>query len=52
MEDSQTNNLLQLADYVAGVTNRYLQGAKQSERYRIMISSKEKGFDLWPKKKA
>lgn len=49
MQPDRGNNLLQLADYVAGVINRYQQGKKFSEEYRRFIAHKEIYVQLWPK---
>jgi hypothetical protein len=49
MERSQSNNLLQLADYIAGVINRYVQNKKYSKDYRKLIAPKEIYVQIWPK---
>lgn len=49
MQSDKGNNLLQLADYVAGVTNRYQQGKKFSSEYRKFIAHKEVYVQVWPK---
>jgi len=49
MERSQGNNLLQLADYIAGVINRYVQNKKYSKDYRKLIAPKEMYVQIWPK---
>jgi len=49
MERSQSNNLLQLADYIAGVINRCVQKKKYSKDYRKLIAPKEMYIQIWPK---
>ena len=49
MERSSSNNLLQLADYIAGVVNRKTQQKKNSEEYFRFIAHKTIGFQVWPK---
>lgn len=49
MEQSISNNLLQLADYIAGVINRKVQKKKKSEIYFRFISHKMIGHQIWPK---
>lgn len=49
MQPDRGNNLLQLADYVAGVINRYQQGKKFSDEYRRFIAHKEMYVQIWPK---
>jgi len=49
MQPDRGNNLLQLADYVAGVINRYAQGKKFSHEYRRFIAAKEINVQIWPK---
>jgi len=49
MEHSHSNNLLQLADYVAGTINRTLQQKKNFEAYHRYIRSKEISLQVWPK---
>lgn len=49
MQPSRGNNLLQLADYVAGVVNRCQQGKKFSQDYRRFIAHKEMYVQIWPK---
>ncbi|TAN62457.1 DUF3800 domain-containing protein [bacterium] len=49
MQPDRGNNLLQLADYVAGVINRYVQGKKGSDEYRRFIAAKEINVQIWPK---
>jgi hypothetical protein len=50
MECSKSNNLLQLADYVAGITNRFMEGKKDAEKYRKVISLREISMEVWPRK--
>jgi hypothetical protein len=49
MQPDRGNNLLQLADYVAGVVNRYQLGKKFSQEYRRFIAHKEIYVQVWPK---
>jgi hypothetical protein len=50
MQRSESNNLLQLADYVAGVINRSVQrGKKFSADYRQIIAHREIYVQIWPK---
>jgi len=49
MQPSRGNNLLQLADYIAGVINRYVQKKKFSEEYHRIIAHKEMYVQIWPK---
>lgn len=49
MQRSKGNNLLQLADYIAGVINRVVQKKKSAEDYRRLIAHKEIYVQIWPK---
>jgi len=49
MERSSTNNLLQLADYVAGVTNRRVQGKRGAAEYHRYLATHEISVQIWPK---
>ncbi len=50
MQDSAKNNLLQLADYVAGAINRSINQKKTcSDLYRKLISAHEINVQIWPK---
>lgn len=49
MQDSRSNNLLQLADYCVGVCNRRVQGKKDWQEYYEYIHDKELSFRSWPK---
>jgi len=50
MQRSRGNNLLQLADYIAGVINRSVQGRKKfAEEYRKIIAHREIYVQTWPK---
>ena len=50
MQRSSSNNLLQLADYVAGVINRSIQQRKKFfEEYRRIIAHREIYVQMWPK---
>ncbi len=48
MEESRTNNLLQLADYVAGVTNRYVSKRSDAPMYRRLMAAREFQLRIWP----
>ena len=49
MQDSATNNLLQLADYVAGIMNRSLQGRQREANYvRRYLIPHEIRRVMWP----
>lgn len=48
-EDSKTNNLLQLADYICGVTHANLKGKKGSTKLKKLISHREIYSQVWPK---
>ncbi|MGH9833539.1 MAG: DUF3800 domain-containing protein [Blastocatellia bacterium] len=50
MQRSDGNNLLQLADYVAGVINRSVSSNKpDAEVFRKIISHREIYVQVWPK---
>lgn len=49
LQRSKGNNLLQLADYIAGVINRLVQKKKAAEDYHRLISHKEIYVQIWPK---
>ncbi len=50
MQRSQSNNLLQLADYVASSINRSIQNKrKKSDDYRKIISHREIYVQVWPR---
>jgi len=49
MQPDRGNNLLQLADYVVGIINRYYQGKKHGKEYRRFIAHKEMWVQMWPK---
>lgn len=48
MQKSSANNLLQLADYVAGVLNRKVQNKKEAGEYYRYIAAKEMMLRTWP----
>lgn len=51
-QDSERNNLLQLADYTAGMINRSMQKGKTKKRrtnFRRVISHREIYVQVWPK---
>jgi hypothetical protein len=50
MQDSKRNNLLQLADMIAGVVNRSLNvGKKDNQKFRNIIKLREIYVQIWPK---
>ena len=50
MEASHSNNLVQLADMVCGAVARsYNTATSEGQRFRKMISTREKRVQLWPK---
>jgi hypothetical protein len=50
MQRSRSNNLLQLADYIAGVINRAVQKRKKfADEYRKIIAHREIYVQIWPK---
>jgi hypothetical protein len=50
MQRSLSNNLLQLADYVAGVINRSMMNNKKyADDYRKLIAHREIRVQVWPK---
>lgn len=50
MQRSSSNNLLQLADYIAGVVNRSVQNKrKYADEYRRIIAHREIQVQIWPK---
>lgn len=50
MQNSKSNNLLQLADYVAGVINRSVQRQKnKADGFRKIIAHREIFVQVWPK---
>lgn len=50
MQRSSSNNLLQLADYVAGAINRSVQNDKKhANEYRKLIAHREIYVQIWPK---
>ena len=51
MQRSSSNNLLQLADYVAGVVHRSAGGRPDRGRtdYRQYIAHREISVQIWPK---
>lgn len=48
MESSLSNNLLQLADYIAGAINRSLTDKRKKRHYRNYVSLKEISVQIWP----
>lgn len=50
MQRSCGNNLLQLADYIAGVINRSVQNKRKwADEYRKIIAHREIYVQIWPK---
>ena len=50
MQRSTSNNLLQLADYIAGSINRSISDKrKEANKFRNMISHREMYVQIWPK---
>lgn len=50
MQRSESNNPLQLADYIAGVINRFVQGNKKfAKEYHRIIAHREIYVQIWPK---
>jgi len=50
MQRSDGNNLLQLADYVAGVINRSIKNKRKwADEYRKIIVHREIYVQIWPK---
>jgi hypothetical protein len=48
MQRSHGNNLIQLADYIAGILNRSMQQKKHGKNYRKLISHREISVHVWP----
>ncbi len=48
MQRSHSNNLIQLADYIAGIINRSVQQKKHGDKYRLLISHREMTVRIWP----
>lgn len=50
MQNSSKNNLLQLADYVAGCINRSItHKGRKTDKFRKVISHREIKVQMWPK---
>lgn len=50
MQRSESNNLLQMADYIAGVINRSVMNTKKkADSYRKKIAHREIYVQIWPK---
>lgn len=47
-QDSHKNNLLQLVDYCASISNRKLQGKSDADEYYQYLSSKVISLQRWP----
>lgn len=52
MQRSEGNNLLQLADYVAGVLSRSVQKKPNAQAYRKLIAHREVRVQVWPARAA
>ena len=48
-QDSRKNNLVQLADMVAGAVARSFSGKKDGREYRSLIAHREMNVEVWPK---
>ncbi len=48
-QNSASNNLLQLADMIAGVVHRGLSTKGDADLYLSIVDHKQKGLDIWPK---
>jgi len=48
-QDSRKNNLVQLADMIAGAVARSFSGKKDSREYRSLIAHREMNVEVWPK---
>jgi len=48
-EDSQKNDLLQLADMVCGAVARSFGESDKANRYRLQIVLRERRVQVWPK---
>ena len=46
---SKGNNLLQLADYIAGTVNRCVLKKKRADEYKKFVAHKEIYVQIWPK---
>ncbi len=50
MQRSQSNNLLQLADYIASIVNRsVLNKKKYADEFRRIVAHREMQVQIWPK---
>lgn len=50
MQRSESNNLLQLSDYIAGMINRSVQNKRKwADEYRKIIAHREIYVQIWPK---
>jgi hypothetical protein len=49
IERSSSNNLLQLADYVASICNRHVQSKRGADVYRAWIAPREASLKVWPR---
>src|SRR3989338_5497825 len=49
MQDSKRNNLLQLADMIAGAVNKSLIDGEDNQKFRKVIKPREMYVQIWPK---
>lgn len=50
MQSASANNLLQIADFAAGIINRSVQGEKKhAEEYRRILRGRERSVQIWPR---
>jgi uncharacterized protein DUF3800 len=49
IQDSKSNNLLQLADMICGAVARSYTGKKDSREFRRLVAHREMKCQLWPK---
>ena len=50
MQRSKSNNLIQLADYIAGIINRTITHQKKfSDDYKKILAHREISVEVWPK---
>ncbi len=49
MQDSEKNNLLQLVDYIAGITNKFVRRDSKAAEYRKIIAHREIRLQIWPR---
>ncbi len=49
VQRSESNNLIQLADYIVGIISRVAHQKKFSDEYRKMLAHREVMVEVWPK---